>query len=112
MTHTTHPRAYVELIEADRNVSDFLLSADLGFNGAGEVKTVMVDYKPGERVTESRVNALFEAISRAADEERTPFKILRYRVLGIIDVPINEPAPSVCTTPPHHPPTPDSSSAT
>jgi hypothetical protein len=80
-------RAYVEVLQGNRMVSDFMAAAGLGLTGVGIRETMTIDYKPGEEVDAARVSKVMDSIIEASNRERTDFKILSYKVLGVTLIP-------------------------
>jgi hypothetical protein len=76
-------RARVEIMQGNRSMSDFMASAGLGLTGVGIQDILVIDYKPGEIVDADRVSRAMDAMIAASDRQKTEFKILSYRLLGI-----------------------------
>ena len=76
-------RAYVEVLQGNRMMSDFMAAAGLGLTGVGVRETMTIDYKPGEEVDAIRVSRAMDSMIEASNRERTAFKILSYKVLGV-----------------------------
>lgn len=82
-----HYRAIVEILQGDRNVSDFMAAAGLGLTGVGTPTKMIIDYKHGEEVDVARVTLAIDLAIAESERVRTPFKILHYKVLEIVVVP-------------------------
>ena len=82
-----HYRAIVEILQGDRNVSDFMAAAGLGLTGVGTPTKMKIDYKRGEEVDVARVSLAMDRMIAESERVRTPFKILSYKVLEIVVVP-------------------------
>ena len=80
-------RAYVEVLQGNRRISDFMAAAGLGLTGVGVRETMTIDYKPGEEVDSARVSKAMDSMIEASNRERTDFKILSYKVLGVTLIP-------------------------
>ena len=80
-------RAYVEILQGNRMMSDFIAAAGLGLTGVGVRETITIDYKPGEEVDDARVSKAMDSMIEASNRERTDFKILNYKVLGVTLIP-------------------------
>lgn len=89
-------RAYVEVLQGNRMMSDFMAAAGLGLTGVGVRETITIDYKPGEEVDAARVSKAMDSMIEASNRPRTDFKILSYKVLGVTLIPND---PSSATTP-------------
>lgn len=80
-------RAYVEVLQGNRRMSDFVAAAGLGLTGAGVREIMTIDYTPGEEVDAARVAKAMDSMIEASNRERTAFKILSYKVLGVTLIP-------------------------
>ncbi len=80
-------RAYVEVLQGNRMMSDFMAAAGLGLTGVGVRETMTIDYKLGEEVDAARVSKAMDSMIEASNRERTDFKILSYNVLGVTLIP-------------------------
>lgn len=80
-------RAYVEVLQGNRVMSDFIAAAGLGLTGVGVRETMTIDYKPGEEVDAARVSKAMDSMIEASNCERTDFNILSYKVLGVTLIP-------------------------
>ncbi len=80
-------------------MSDFMAAAGLGLTGVGVRETMTIDYKPGEEVDAARVAMAMDSMIEASNRERTNFKILSYKVLGVTLIPNDgtEPLPPGAT---------------
>jgi hypothetical protein len=87
-------RAYVEVLQGNRMMSDFMAAAGLGLTGAGVRETMTIDYKPGEEVDAARVSKAMDSMIESSNRECTDFKILSYKVLGVTLIPNAQAVPN------------------
>jgi hypothetical protein len=87
-------RAYVEVLQGNRMMSDFMAAAGLGLTGVGVRETMTIDYKPGEEVNAARVSKAMDSMIKASNRERTDFKILSYKVLRVTLLPNDQAVPA------------------
>lgn len=80
----TYTQARVAITYGDRGVCQFMANAGLDITGVGTRQLMTIDYKPGEVVDTARVAAALEKMKQAANEdERSPFTILSWEVIGL-----------------------------
>jgi hypothetical protein len=58
-------------------------SAGLGVTGAGVLEILRITYAPGEVVTEGRVMEAVQKMIEASDSEKTRFKLMAPKFLGV-----------------------------
>lgn len=77
-------RALVEVYHGNREMCNIIAAADIGTSGVGIREVLTINYEQGKQVDKSQVLEQMSLMKKASDAEKTPFKILSYRVLSLI----------------------------
>lgn len=79
--------AFVEVLWANREISDLMAAADLGLTGIGVKDVITLNYKPGVDVDEARVAKAMDDMIKESNIIKTPAYVLNYKIISLDFIP-------------------------